>query len=140
MRELQAKIPASNIGYVKRIDNVIFSHAGLTENFVEAFFSDEKKNGIDCLIDRINDSSAEVLWTGDSPIWSRPQFNDRKRMYMQEQYMQVVGHTPMREVTYDPDWGLLSTDVWSTYKNGQKYGEEKFVFIDDTVNKTWKYA
>ena len=37
LSKLEKLLPAGNIAYIHRVDNVLFSHAGLTEKFVSHF-------------------------------------------------------------------------------------------------------
>ena len=52
-------------------------------------------------------------------------------------YLHVVGHTPVRHPIQDGD--VLSTDLFSTYRNGAPFGDERFVIVD-TVTKDWQVA
>ena len=117
---------------IHRIDNCIFSHAGLIEDFVNAYFINEKDD-LEYVLSSINGYGPDELWNDYSPIWTRPQDNLQKGLWP-EGYLQVVGHTPVREV-YEED-GLLSTDTFSTYSDGTKFGEEKLLWVD-TVTKEW---
>ena len=133
------------------IDNVIFSHAGVTENYVKRQVPDKSKWEEDetFVYNLLNDSPPAPLWESDSPIWARPQgdYSEKTgerlphtflgKMWKADKYMQVVGHTPMRKIIQFDNF--LSTDVFSTYNNGAPYGEQKFAIVD-TVNKTWQYA
>jgi len=136
------------------IDNVIFSHAGVTEDYVKRQVPDKSKWEDDetFIYNLLNDSPPAPLWESDSPIWARPQedFSEEtgerisifcSRMWKAKKYMQVVGHTPMHKITHHEAkyTDLLSTDVFSTHNNGAPYGEQKFAIVD-TVNKTWQYA
>ena len=47
---------------------------------------------------------------------------------------QVVGHTPMDKITREKN--LISTDVFSTYRDGRPIGTQEFLLLD-TV--TWEY-
>ena len=47
--------------------------------------------------------------------------------------MQVVGHTPVKRITQYGN--LLTTDTFSTYSNGEPFGNEEMCWVD-TVNKT----
>ena len=49
-------------------------------------------------------------------------------------YKQVVGHTPVKEI-YEKN-GIISTDVFSTYRDGTQIGESAMIVID---SKTGEY-
>jgi hypothetical protein len=119
-------LPKENVGFIHRIDDVIFSHAGLTERFVLNYFGYEEKYDIDRIIRKINKMGKSELWTNDSPIWARPQMNNM-RLYPDDM-LQVVGHTPV--VVAQKEKNLISLDTFSTYRNGKTIGDEIFVCID----------
>ncbi|MBQ9160920.1 MAG: metallophosphoesterase [Methanobrevibacter sp.] len=118
------------------IDNVIFSHAGisdefLTENHLENLSPEE-------IVDKINEMSFGRLWTDIGPLWVRPQI-DGTIMYQgtkERPIKQVVGHTPLETVSEVDE--IISTDVFSTNR-GESYGEERFIIIDTETGK-WEYA
>lgn len=119
---------------IHKIDNVVFSHAGITESFVMRYFGNGKAD-LDSMIGKINRMGETELWQDDSPIWARPQYGEM-RLYPQDVF-QVVGHTPVR--TALEEGNLLTLDNFSTYRDGRPIGDERFVWID-TVKKTWKYV
>lgn len=125
-------LPRESTAFIHRIDNVLFSHAGLTESFVIKHFAYESKIDIDDLIARINKMGVESMWEGDSPIWARPQ-NYSMRLYPADMF-QVVGHTPVEAPLKEDN--LLTLDNFSTYSNGYPIGDEKFVWVD---TKSWEY-
>ncbi len=131
---LKEKIPYINRGFVLKVDNVIFSHGGLMESFVRQWCP--KAPDIPSLLSSINCLPKEILWTDDSPLWARPQYGGASCI-MTRDCLQVVGHTPMREVTYEKPF--LSVDVRSTDHLGNPIGPKKFVWID-TVTKEWGIA
>ena len=49
-------------------------------------------------------------------------------MFRVEQYVQVVGHTPMEAVSRSGN--IISCDVFSTAPDGNSYGSEIFPVID----------
>lgn len=125
------------------VDNVIFSHAGVIDKWVER----QKmlvKYPVDKLVDvadmlrLANNAPADELWQENSPIWARPGRSLRgKGLWRPNRYMQVVGHTPMRCVTLEDN--LLSTDVFSTYSDGAPIGDFRFVIVD-TEKQSWRCA
>ncbi len=66
------------------------------------------------------------LWQDDSPLWARPQYGEMK-LYPAG-VLQVVAHTPVTEPLYEQD--LVTFDNFSTYRNGNPIGNERFVWID----------
>lgn len=128
-------LPAENSGFIHRIDNTLFSHAGLTEHFVIRQFGYGEKLDIDFMIEKINRMGKDELWRDDSPIWARPQFNDM-RMYPDDM-LQVVGHTPVKQVLSEGK--VLTLDNFSTYGDGSPIGDERFVCVD-TVKMEYEYV
>lgn len=136
LQELERQGGEQKIMHV--VDNVIFTHAGLTETWVkrqklliEAGWGDFETAD---LLRLVNFAAPAELWLEESPIWARPQV-DEYDMYPAK--LQVVGHTPMKTPT--ERWGVLSTDVFSTYRNGAPYGDQQFVIVD-TQTGEWKNA
>ena len=58
------------------------------------------------------------------------------RLYDKD-YLQVVGHTPV--ISAVQEGSLHSLDNFSTYRDGNPYGDQRFVFVD-TTEKTWQFA
>jgi hypothetical protein len=111
------------------IDNkVIFSHAGIFNNF--SSLSEEELNNLDF----------NKLAIDDSPIWARHNFNKSLKINDKyKNYIQVVGHTPEKEIREDVVDGckIISIDVFSTNWN-KKFGEEKMIIIDTLTGKYQK--
>ena len=126
MKELKSKLPNENIGYIHRIDNVLFSHGGLTESFVRLHFGSMQNYDLDHMIRYINTMGPRFMWTNDSPIWARPQFGNM-RLYPPDM-MQVVGHTPVE--TPFREGNLLSLDNFSEYESGCPIGHKTFCWVD----------
>lgn len=121
------------------MDNVIFTHAGLTDNWVRnrlkiVGYRPGMKPSMYNLVHAVNNVSPEELWREDSPIWARPQQHEYK---MYGKYFQVVGHTPVRSPIQKNN--LLSTDTFSTYQDGRPFGDGRFVIVD-TKTKNWRLA
>lgn len=134
LSKLEKLIPPGNTAYIHRIDNVLFSHAGLAEAFVSHFLP-EFNGDIDEFIKKINSFQRKEMWCDVSPIWVRPQYG-RIEMYPSG-FLQVVGHTPVRK-TYS--FGeVVTVDNFSTYRNGSAIGDQRFVWVD-TVLKKWEFA
>ena len=117
------------------VGNVIFSHAGLTSDWVATLTLDgtdyEMSDYIEVLT---NNVEPDLLWDENSPIWARPQHTGE---IMFSDKMQVVGHTPVETISFVDN--ILSTDVFSTYSNGAPIGEKRFAIVD-TKKMTWGYA
>lgn len=121
------------------LGGVVFTHAGLTEGWVkrrlekvgyEPGVTPSKAN----LIHVVNHASPGELWQEDSPIWARPQQDE---YIMWGDYLHVVGHTPVKHPIQEGD--VLSADLFSTYRDGAPYGDEKFIIVD-TITKDWRIA
>ena len=80
----------------------------------------------------INSASPEYLWNDESPLWLRPQYRNVES-FRHDKYIQVVGHTPVDSI-YEKD-GYISTDVFSTYRDGQQIGEAAMIVIDSETGK-----
>lgn len=81
----------------------------------------------------MNEASPEILWNDESPLWVRPQCMKRES-FRANLYKQVVGYTPVVRI-FEKD-SILSTDVFSTYRNGTQIGESAMIVID---SKTGEY-
>jgi len=125
-----------NMAVIHRIDNVLFSHAGLTAKFVASFVEDAGDD-IDDVIAAVNSFGEDELSAYFSPVWARPQDDHGYEKLYAPGYLQVVGHTPVKGITQQDE--LLSTDTFSTWSTGAKYGDEQFCIVD-TVTKEWDYA
>ena len=120
------------LAFCHRVDQVVFSHAGITKGFVEEFV--ECKSGkVDDIIEEINAMGANALWTFASPIWARPSIN---YVSFDNRYLQVCGHTPVgRPTMAAPD--MLIVDLFSTYRDKTPIGTNEFTIVD-TETKTWR--
>lgn len=135
VRPLLSKLPQRVMHIV---DGVIFTHAGLTREWVERQLSlaglDEAHLTEKDFVPLVNMAAPDELWLESSPIWARPQIDEYE---MWPAKLQVVGHTPVKELgVYN---GCLSTDTFSTYRNGAPYGDQKFAIIDTDTGE-WKIA
>jgi len=127
----------SRIAVVHRIDRVLFSHAGLRKDFVESWIDPVYFEDTDKVLEKVNRLGVRELWTDESPLWNRPELYVPE-MYP-EGYMQVVGHTPVMDVTYVPAHHTLYTDVFSTRRNGIPVGTARFIVVD-TEKQSWSYV
>ncbi len=134
LSELQRGIKNElQLAYVHRIDNVLFSHGGVTQEFVREHISARESRDTNLVLDVINAFGKREMWKDNSPIWARPQYGDLK-MYQEKRLLQVVGHTPVERITQTGN--LISCDVFSTYRDGSPIGTEEFLLLD---TKTWEW-
>lgn len=132
--DLKVTLTENNpIRYVHRIDNVLFSHGGVCDQFIRGYVSNSKYNDVDAALDIVNSLGVTAMWNDDSPIWLRPQYSDIK-MYKPRKMLQVVGHTPVDEILKKGN--TISCDVFSTYRDGSPIGTEEFLLLDTL---TWEY-
>ena len=117
----------SQIAIMHRVDNVLFSHGGLTTEYIKWFDIKLLDADIDTVVKAVNEAPVDYLWNDESPLWLRPQ-NKIREAFESELYKQVVGHTPVKKI-YERD-GIISTDVFSTYSDGTQIGESAMIVID----------
>ena len=128
LRKLRDALPDDKqIAYIHRIDNVLFSHGGLSDPFAKYYVPSEDHDNVDAVIEAVNGLGCQEMWDDASPVWLRPQYYP-ERMYKQEELLQVVGHTPVECIS--EDWTIISCDVFSTYRDGSPIGTEEFLLID----------
>lgn len=65
-------------------------------------------------------------------LWLRPQYK-YVDAFRNDIYTQVVGHTPVEKI-FEKD-GIISTDVFSTYRDGRQIGESAMIAIDSDTGK-----
>lgn len=125
------------------VNNVIFSHAGVIDKWVErqkmlVKYPVDKPVDVADMLRLANNASADELWQENSPIWARPGRSQHgEGLWWPKRYMQVVGHTPMEGITFENN--LLSTDVFSTYSSGAPIGDSRFAIVD-TEKQSWRCA
>ena len=134
LERFRKTVPSKQLRYIHRIDDILFLHGGLTEDFVRRFVCGRRYDEIDTVLEKINRLARYEMWDNSSPIWYRPQLS-RVRMYKPRKLLQVVGHTPVREVCRDRN--ILSCDTFSTNRDGTAFGSQKFTLID-TVSRNWE--
>ena len=120
-------VSKDNIAYIHRIDNVLFLHGGLTNEFVMKNVDKDRWDDVDHVIKTINGLNEEIMWGNDSPIWFRPQ-SANTPMYGEGSFVQVVGHTPVK--TLMREGNVISTDVFSRSRDGSFIGTCNFPVID----------
>ena len=138
LRNLYQKYGIDRWKYIHHIDNLIFSHAGISRDFMRWYFKNDTKQSIlkdlDLVINQINYMGKKELWEDMAPIWARPKDCE---YYIFDNMIQVIGHTPVERNVFHHIDSTLMTDVFSTYSNGYPIGNQKFVIID-SITKRWK--
>ena len=135
LHELQDALPhEEQLAYVHRIGNVVFSHGGVEDHFVRRYVTENAYRDIDAAIRAINRLQSDEMWQDSSPIWFRPQLTTWRSLYQEESVLQVVGHTPMREVTRNGN--LISCDVFSLDRDRKPYGTQEYTIVD---TDTWEH-
>lgn len=138
LQELNDILPTDNkLSVIKRIDNVMFMHGGLSNQFIYDLI---RKKGQplsiydepDELIRMINELNAEELEPESSPVWFRPKLGGS--CYQSDTMLQVVGHHPV-ERPYAKN-NVLYCDTFNTKADGSHIGTCEFVLID---TKTWEW-
>ena len=134
LMELRHALPEGNeIRYIQKIDQVLFCHGGVRDEFVKGTVEAEKYDDVDEVVRTINGFHHDLMWNDISPIWYRPQYSSWK-MYGEDQVLQVVGHTPVEAIYRRGN--VISCDVFSTYRDGSPIGSREFPIID---TKTWEF-
>ena len=108
---------------VHKIDDVLFSHAGITVEFLKK--NRLSKKSTDEIAAKINEMGKDKLWHDPSPIWARP-----GNYTFHNACLQVVGHTPVSQPTYYQSQRLLVADNYSTYSTGKAIGTKQMVWVD----------
>lgn len=133
--DLRTALPENNpIRYIQRIDDVLFSHGGVLNYFVEEYVPKSKYHDVDAVVAVINQLGCMEMWNDASPLWLRPQYA-KMRLYKPRKLLQVVGHTPVEEITRRGN--LISCDVFSTYRDGSPIGTQEFLLLD---TQSWEYC
>lgn len=134
LKALQESLPdKKQVTYVHRIDNVLFSHGGVSKTFVKERVPDAENLSIDEVLEQINHFGRKQMWTELSPIWLRPQGSFR-HLYKENELFQVVGHTPMKEITREKNF--LSCDNFSTNRNRERVSAWEYPLFD---TETWEW-
>ena len=110
----------------------MFSHAGLSTEFVKSLNKKLLDGNIDEVLHSVNTASQDKLWNDESPLWLRA-LDVRRKAFRGGKYKQVVGHTPVEKIL-EKD-GMIFTDVFSTYRDGRQIGESAMVVIDSETGE-----
>ena len=129
----EALADESRLAYIHRIDDVLFLHGGLCEDYVKVYLPDVDPDATDEVIAEINRFGCVEMWREESPVWFRPQLY-ANAMYRENELLQVVGHTPVQSLRRDGN--VISCDVFSTDRSRQPYGTQEFLLID---TETWEF-
>ena len=129
LRILRESLPDERqLNYLHRIDNVLFSHGGLSGEFVMEYVpAAYYNNDADAVIETINGFGPAEMWQDLSPVWYRPQYCAGE-MYGSGNLLQAVGHTPVKAIAREGN--VISCDVFSTDSNREPLGTQKFPVID----------
>ena len=121
---------SEKMAFLHRIDITLFSHGGLSLDFVRRIEKNRNKKliTIDEVVEAVNTASSDELWNDDSPIWFRPQYAFELNVYKEDLYIQVVGHTPVDQIYKRR--GVISTDTFSTTIGGEQIGPSQFAVVD----------
>ena len=123
---------SSQINIMHRIGQVLFSHAGLSTEFVKSLNRKLLDADIDEVLRSVNTASQDKLWNDESPLWLRA-LDVRRKAFQSEKYKQVVGHTPVEKIM--EQGGMIFTDVFSTDREGTQIGESAMVVIDSETGE-----
>ena len=131
LEELKQALPdQSQLAIMHRVDNVLFSHGGLSAEFVKRLGLNPYKADADDVIDAVNNAPENYLWTDESPLWLRPKYRNVEA-FREEIYTQVIGHTPEEYISRKG--AFISTDMFSTYRTGEQIGESAMIVIDSVT-------
>ena len=123
---------SSQINIMHRIGRVLFSHAGLSTEFVKKLNRKLLDADIDEVLAAVNSASQDKLWNDESPLWLRA-LSVKRKCFRAEHYQQVVGHTPVEKIL-EKD-GMIFTDVFSTDREGTQIGESAMLVIDSETGE-----
>ena len=122
------------LAFIHKVDKMIFSHAGIVDEYIKSIAPHDLFDDVDVMIDFINHDVNEIeLWKDNSPIWARPQYYPCQ-MYKSDTYLHVVGHTPVEKALYQPDINVLTLDSFSTYSDGTPIGDEILHVVDTLID------
>ena len=133
LEELEMSLKnSSQINIMHRIGRVLFSHAGLSAEFVKSLNKKLLDGNIDEVLHSVNTASQDKLWNDESPLWLRA-LDVWRKAFRGEKYKQVVGHTPVEKIM--EQGGMIFTDVFSTDREGTQIGKSAMVVIDSETGE-----
>lgn len=103
----------SSLPIILNIDGVVYSHAGITEDWSSKYVNENERY------------SPNNMWLDDSPIWARPGHSEYR-----DDMPQVFGHTPS-ETCWEVEPSIWCIDTFSTYPNGTPVGDGTVLEITD---------
>lgn len=123
------------LNFIHKIDRVLFSHAGITEQFVMKNVNIRRPD--DEIIQILNDignseAGKFAYWNDISPIWYRPDIN--YAVFKPNKYLQVTGHTPVKNI-HKEQRALLMCDTFSLYSDYRPIGDKSMAVIDTTTKE-----
>lgn len=115
-----------NVQLAYQQDGILITHAGainpIPKNYFEPLLFNASARR---LLNKLDQDQ-------DSILWLRP---DNFLKNYSDYSVQIVGHTPIKKPTWyetlDQQSKLLVNDTWSTTQNGETYGNQSCVLIDD---------
>jgi len=120
LEELENRLKSPvQINIMHRIDNVLFSHGGLTADFLRWLNKDLLDADIEEVIAAVNDAPHNYLWNDESPLWFRPQYETRE-IFRADIYKQVVGHTPVEHLVYASSSSVYGSNKKVPYSTDDK--------------------
>ena len=137
LAELGEALPDSRQpAFVRRIDRVLFSHGGISDEFVREHVPEKDWKDTDRTLEAINRLGPEEMWRDNSPIWFRPLYGGKLYQTGEEgEMLQVIAHTPDTRIRRKT--GFLSCDVFSTDFSRRPIGTQKYPVID-TETLEWE--
>lgn len=134
LKALQECLPdKKQVTYIQKIDNCLFSHGGVSAAFIQKNVENADRMSVDEVLEKVNHLGRKKMWAIDSPIWLRPQ-DGESILWHAGDFLQVVGHTPMREITRTGN--LLSCDNFSTNRFRMRCSAWEFPLLD---TETWEW-
>lgn len=115
-------------------DHVIFSHAGIFEEFVQRNNLQDITD-VEELVYVMNQLPMNKYWDDTSPLWARPRYNRLTEAKSLKNYLQITGHTPEKSITLSKvnknskKASIIFTDTFST-DWGKKCSDERMMIID----------
>lgn len=126
INQINKTLQQLNVRLAYQQNGILITHAGATNAVPENYFEP-------LLFNRNTRQLLNQLDQGqDSILWLRPDnFLENHSGYS----IQIVGHTPIKKPTWyktlDQQSKMLVNDTWSTTQNGETYGNQSFVLIED---------
>jgi len=97
LRILRDSLPDdSQLAYLHRIDNVLFSHGGLADAFVRRYVPDDKYNDIDTVVNTINGFGCGEMWQGAVVQWTTLRSRSTDRVGRREPLQSGTGRSIMK--------------------------------------------